>query len=108
MTFFVCTIKGAIHDLFYNLLRKQELHNSNIRVEDNKIVQFNIRGMTFQENPTYKDVSSTIDKLNLLLTYQEPKYFYHGQSIHRLAHEYYERQYNKDYVTNDTANFRSI
>ena len=73
---FVCTIKGAIHDLFYNLLRKQELHNSNVRVEDNKIVQFNIRGMTFQENPTYKDVSSTIDKLNLMLTYQEPKYFW--------------------------------
>ena len=40
---FVCTIKGAIHDLFYNLLRKQELHNSNVRVEDSKIVQFNIR-----------------------------------------------------------------
>ena len=71
---FVCAIKGAIHDLFYNLSRTQELHNSNVRVEDNKIVQFNIRGMTFQEHPTYKDVSSTIDKLNLMLTYQEPKY----------------------------------
>ena len=58
--------------------------------------------MTFQENPTYKDVSSTIDKLNLMLTYQEPKYFYHGQSIHRLAHEYYERNYNKDYTSQMT------
>ena len=29
---FVCTIKGAIHDLFYNSSRKQELHNSNVRV----------------------------------------------------------------------------
>ena len=104
----VCTIKGAIHDLFYDLLRKQELHNSNIRVEDNKIVQFNIRGMTFQENPTYKDVSSTIDKLNLTLTYQEPKYFYHGQSIHRLAHEYYERNYNKDYTSQMTPQISEV
>ena len=46
---FVCTIKGAIHDLFYNLLRKQELHNANVRVEYNKIVQFNIGSIPIQE-----------------------------------------------------------
>ncbi len=69
---FVCTIKGAVHDLFYNLLRKNKLHNLNVRTENNKIVQFNIGGLTIQENPTYP----TIDKLNLMLSSQEPNYIY--------------------------------
>ena len=64
--------------------------------------------MTFQENPTYKDVSSTIDKLNLMLTYQEPKYVHHGQSIHRLAHKYYKRQYNKDYTSQMTPQISEV
>ena len=88
---FVCTIKGAVHDLFYNLLRKGKLHNLTVRTENNKIVQFNIGSVTIQENATYKDVALTIDKLNLMLTNQEPKYMYNGQSIHRLAHEYYTK-----------------
>ena len=99
---FVCTIKGAVHDLFYGLLQKNTLHNLNVRTENNKIVQFNINGITIQENPTYKDVSSTIDKLNFN---QEQKYVYHGQSIHRLAHEYYERNYNKDCSSQMTPRF---
>ena len=90
---FVCTSKGAVHYLFYNLLQRGKLYNSNVRTDDNKIVQFNIGDITIQENPTFKDVCLTIDKLNLMLTHQESKYFYHGQSIHRLAYEYYERNY---------------
>ena len=88
------------------MLRKQQLHNSNVCVQYNELAQFNISGMTFQENPTYRDVSSTIDKLNLMLTYQEPKQLYHGQPIHRLAHEYYERNYNKDYTSQMTSKFQ--
>ena len=35
-----------------------------------------------------------IQKLNSNTT---EEYIYHGQSIHRLAHEYYERNHNKNY-----------
>ena len=41
------------------------------------------------------------------------KYIYHGHSIHRLAHEYYEHNFNNDYKSemsphvNDTFNGRS-
>ena len=67
---FVCTTKDVFHALFYNLLWAGKLHNKNIRTENNKIAQFNINDITIQENPTYFEVSSTIDKLNLMLTYQ--------------------------------------
>ena len=51
---FVCTIKGAVHDLFYKLLQKNKLHNLNVRTENNKIVQFNIGGITIQETQHIK------------------------------------------------------
>ena len=31
------------------LIRIQQIHNSNVRTEDNKTAQFNISGMAFQE-----------------------------------------------------------
>ena len=105
---FVCTIKGAVHTLFYNLLRKGKLHSLNVRTENNKIVQFNIGSVTIQEHATYNDVALTINTLNLMLTNQEPKYMYNGQSIHRLAHEYYERNYNKDYTSQMTPQISEI
>ena len=46
---FVCTIKGAVHSLFYDLLRINKLHNENVRAENNKIVQFYIGDITTQE-----------------------------------------------------------
>ena len=81
------------------MLRLNKLHNKNVRTENNTIVQFNIKNITIQENTTYKDVASTIEKLNVM---ESPAYLYHGQSIHRLAHEYYEQNYNKDYTSNMT------
>ena len=65
---FVCTIKGAVHSLFHKLLQLGKLYNSNVRTDDNKIVQFNIGDITIQENPTFKDVCLTIDKLKFMLT----------------------------------------
>ena len=53
--------------------------------------------MTIQENTDYKEVVSTIDILNKDIVSDKDTYFYHGQSIHILAFEYYERNYNKEY-----------
>ena len=43
-----------------------------------------------------------------MLTYQEPEYSHHGQSIHRLAHEYYERNYNTDYTSQMTPQISEV
>ena len=53
--------------------------------------------MTIQENINYREVVSTIERLNSTITSDAERYIYHGQPIHRLAHEYYERNYNKDF-----------
>jgi hypothetical protein len=96
---FVCVNKGLCHSLFCYYLFNNKLHNKNIRVENNFVTQFNIKGITIQENETYKEVESTIERLNITAF---PKYLYHGQSIHRLANEYYEMNYNKDYTSQMT------
>ena len=43
-----------------------------------------------------------------MLTHQESNYFYHGQSIHRLAYEYYERNYDKDYTSQMTPQISEV
>jgi hypothetical protein len=58
------------------------------------ITQLNIGNITIQENTSYGDVASTIEHLNTNITIDADKYMYHGQTIHRLAHEYYERNHN--------------
>jgi hypothetical protein len=96
---FVCTRKELCHSLFCCFLFDNKLHNKNIRIENNLVTQFNIKSITIQENPTYREVESTIEKLNVTAS---PKYLYHGQSIHRLAQKYYGINYNKDYTSQMT------
>jgi len=91
---FVCTTPTVVHDLFYTLLKSNKLFNKNVRTDHSRITQFDIGNVTIQENTDYKAVASTIERLNSSTT---EEYVYHGQSIHRLAHEYYERNHDKDY-----------
>ena len=93
---FVCETPHVIHDLFYTI-EKNMLYNKNVRVDNTRITQFNIGNITIQENTSYEDVASTIEHLNTNITIDVDKYLYHGQSIQRLAHEYYERNNNKNY-----------
>jgi len=72
-----------------------QLHNKNVRNDNTRITQFDINNMTIQENTSYYDVNSTIQTLNT--NNPATPYIYHGQTIHRLAHEYYERNHNNDY-----------
>ena len=43
-----------------------------------------------------------------MLANQEPTYLYDGQSIHRLAHEYYENNYNKYYTSQMTPQISEV
>ena len=92
-------VKNFVILYFVVFLFDNKLHNKTIRIENNLVTQFNIKSITIQENPTYREVESTMEKLNVSAS---PKYLYHGQSIHRLAHEYYEIIYNKDYTSQMT------
>ena len=94
---FVCSIPGCVNELFYCLLKKNLLYNKNVRTDNGQIIQFDINKITIQENTDYKEVATTIDTLNKDINLDEDKYIYHGQSIHRLAFEYYECNFNKDY-----------
>ena len=94
---FVCTTTTVVHDLFYHLLKMKLLYNHTVRTDNRRIIQFDINNMTIQANTYYKEVASTIETLNKDIVLGEDTYTYHGQSIHRLAFEYYERNYSKEY-----------
>ena len=80
--------------MFYTLLQSNKLFNKSVRTDNSRIIQFDIGNLTIQENTDYRAVEPTIKKLNSNTT---EEYIYHGQSIHRLAHEYYERNHDKNY-----------
>ncbi len=94
---FVCIYKQAVHDLFYELLKRGYLHNKNIKTVNGQIVQFDIDNMTIQENEKYYRVQDTITRLNKELT--SDFYYYKGQSLQMLAHQVYERKYDTNYMS---------
>jgi len=94
---FVCVCKETVHELFYELLKRGQLHNKNIKTVDGQIVQFDIGKMTIQENVNYYRVENTITTLNKELT--SDFYYYQGQSLHTLAHQVYDRKYDTNYMS---------
>jgi hypothetical protein len=103
---FVCYTPSVVHELFYLLLKMNQLHNKNVRNDNTRITQFDINNMTIQENTSYYDVASTIQTLNS--NNPATPYIYHGQTIHRLAHEYYEINYNNDYKSEMSPQIANI
>ena len=91
---FVCDTPTVVHDLFYTLLKHTMLYNENVRTDGSRVIQFDILDMTIQENTSYRHVIATIDTSNQNMASTEEQYFCHGQCIHRLALEYYERNYD--------------
>ncbi len=56
---------GACNDIFYNEVRKGNVHNSNIKISHgNTIVGFDMNNITIEENQHYIDVLNIIQKLN--------------------------------------------
>ena len=96
---FVSTTPTVVNELFYLLLKKNLLYNKNVRTDNARIIQFDINNITIQENTDYREVVSTIETLNKNISIEDDKYIYHGQTIHRLAHEYYERNFSKNYIS---------
>ena len=88
---------AVVHDLFYRLLRLNKLFNTNVHTDHTRIIQFDIGHMTIQEHVNYREVASTIERLHSTMTSEADRYVYHGQSIHKLAQEYYERNHNTDF-----------
>ena len=89
---FVCTTEDVVNELFHDLLQRNLLYNRNVRTDNTRIIQFDIDSITIQENIDYREVTSTIDVLNENINLECDKYIYHGQSLHRLAFEYYEKK----------------
>ena len=116
--------QGLCDAFFHDELENGIIHNSNIKLSsDNVITSFrytNDNGDTIeiQENASYLDVSDTINTLNITETITNnaksyvdeegnivvpcntheynDKYFYTGQTIHRLAYDYYTKEYDKN------------
>ena len=66
-------------------------------MEYGRVIQFNIGNITIQENVNYKEVRNTITRINQNITID--KYIYCGQSLQRIAHEYFERNNDKTYMS---------
>jgi hypothetical protein len=62
---FVCDTPSVVHDLFYAILKLNQLHHKNVRNDNTRITQFDIHNMTIQENTSYKEVALTIQTLNI-------------------------------------------
>ena len=82
---------------FICVLTQNKLYNKNVKVEYGQVIQFNIGGITIQENINYKEVRNTITRLNQNITID--KYIYCGQPLQRIAHEYFERNFDKNYMS---------
>ena len=68
-------------------------------MEAGRVYQFNIGDITIQENKDHNVVGETIDALNSELEPNEDKYINHGQSTHRSAKEYYDRNFDSDFMS---------
>ena len=52
--------------------------------------------MIIEENPHYHAVQATIETLNDNVKSEKDKYFYHEQSLHSLAMEEFNKEFNND------------
>ena len=85
---------GAVNALFEHFVIKGDIYNSGVKVKNNKIVRFEIYGMIVEENTDYDYVMATINELNTLVKSDKNKYIYREQSLHRLAMEYFMKEFN--------------
>ena len=80
--------------MFLHVITKRIFAQSNRMKRENTRIQFVFKNMTIQENTTYSDAETTINKLSEQLPHTYWKSFFIGQSTHRLAHEYYGSHFN--------------
>ena len=92
----ICTELGGVDKLFTDFVVNGDIYNSGIKMNNHKITRFEINDMIVEENPQYHEVQATIDTLNDYVKSDKDKYFYHEQSLHSLAMEYFNKEFNND------------
>ena len=96
----VLTNEGSCHAIFYNELQNHNIHCGKIRIsKNNKIVGFEMNGISLDENVDYHDIMSTIKTLNTEIKNDSHKYNYTGQSPHSLAYQYFTNNCDKNIVS---------
>ena len=87
---------GWVDKLFTDFVTNRDISNSGIKMNNHKITRFEINDMIIEENPHYYAVQSTIETLNDNVKSEKDKYFYHEQSLHSLAVEYFNKEFSND------------
>ena len=64
-------------------------------MNDHKITRFEINDMSIEGNTQYHAVQAT-EALNDDVKSEKDIYFYHAQSLHSLAMEYFNKEFNND------------
>lgn len=88
--------QGMVNALFEQFVVNGDIYNTGIKVKNHKIVRFEINGMIVEENQDYEFVTATIKELNTLVKSEKDMYVYREQSLHRLAMEYFNKEFNND------------
>ena len=92
----ICQELGWVDKLFVSFAQERNLYNTGIRVSNHRVTRFEIDGMIIEENTQYSSVQATIDTLNDGIQSDKDKFFYHEQSLHSLAIEYYRKSFDDD------------
>ena len=115
-THYICTEKGWVDTLFKHFVQQGDVYNSGIRVSNNKITRFQINNLVIEENPDYHFIKATIDNLNgnnSIIEYDndlqclcmkpvekpqdsKDKFWYHEQTLHALAVEYFNMYFDNN------------
>ena len=97
----ILTTHNSCHNIFTHELRRGFIHNGFVKVDsnNNRIVGFKMGHILLEENPSYHTVKYTMETLNINIGNDSLKYNYTGQSIHRLAYQYYTNNYDKNIIS---------
>jgi len=95
----ICTQLGWVNQIFEYFVVNGDIYNSGIKVRNHKIVRFQIGEMVIEENIAYSAVRSTINDLNNRPVSDKDKYQYHEQSLHQLAIEYFEKEFDNNILS---------
>ena len=82
----VLTKPGLCNTVFYDEIRKGNIHNGKVKMDKNgQVTQFRLNGILIDENPYYNDIAMTICELNSTIKTEVGKYVYWGRQHHTFA-----------------------
>ena len=91
----VLTEPGLCNTVFYEEIRRGNVHNGKVRMDKNgQVTQFRLNGILIDENPHYNDIAMITSDLNSTIKTEAGQYVYWGQQHHTLAEECYRRNFD--------------